>query len=58
LFSLFLPSATGKIEALINTLKNKDLLPDIILLDINMPVMDGWDHGGNGTAGIFTNQTH
>ena len=22
---------------------HKDLLPDVILLDINMPVMDGWD---------------
>jgi len=23
--------------------KNQDALPDIIFLDINMPVMDGWD---------------
>lgn len=25
-----------------STINNKDLLPDIILLDLNMPVMDGW----------------
>lgn len=31
------------IEALLNRLENKEPLPDIILLDINMPVMDGWD---------------
>lgn len=26
-----------------NNLRNTDELPDIILLDVNMPVMDGWD---------------
>lgn len=33
-------------EALLSLQKlktQKELLPDIILLDINMPVMDGWD---------------
>jgi CheY-like chemotaxis protein len=45
LFSTISSFCNGKdgLEALINTLENKDLLPDIILLDINMPVMDGWD---------------
>ncbi len=37
--------ANGKIalDALNVLLQNNDRLPQIILLDINMPVMDGWD---------------
>ena len=31
------------IDALENSLKNKETLPNIILLDINMPIMDGWE---------------
>jgi CheY-like chemotaxis protein len=31
------------INALKNTLEDNDQLPDIILLDINMPIMDGWE---------------
>jgi CheY-like chemotaxis protein len=31
------------IGALNNSLENNDIIPDIILLDINMPVMDGWE---------------
>lgn len=31
------------INALNNILEDIDSLPDIILLDINMPVMDGWE---------------
>jgi CheY-like chemotaxis protein len=31
------------IDALTNSLENKEALPNIILLDINMPIMDGWE---------------
>lgn len=31
------------IDALLEALDKNTTLPDIILLDINMPVMDGWD---------------
>ncbi|POY40861.1 response regulator [Flavobacterium alvei] len=31
------------INTLKNTLEDNKQLPDIILLDINMPVMDGWE---------------
>ncbi len=31
------------LEYLRNNLKNTENLPDVILLDLNMPVMDGWD---------------
>lgn len=30
------------ISALKDPISNKDILPDIVLLDIEMPVMDGW----------------
>ena len=35
--------AAKAIEAMENNYKNPELLPDVILLDLNMPVMDGWD---------------
>jgi CheY-like chemotaxis protein len=44
-FSAHSSFINGK-EAIItlnNTLGENDFLPDIILLDINMPVMDGWE---------------
>lgn len=31
------------INTLTNILEDNDYLPDIILLDINMPIMDGWE---------------
>ena len=31
------------LNALKNILENNEILPDIILLDINMPIMDGWE---------------
>lgn len=31
------------VEFLQQNLKNVEVLPDVILLDLNMPVVDGWD---------------
>jgi CheY-like chemotaxis protein len=44
-FSALSSFTNGKeaIVALNNSLENNDSIPDIILLDINMPVMDGWE---------------
>ena len=43
-FSKTLTFSNGEegINALKSLLKNNEQLPDIILLDIDMPVMDGW----------------
>ncbi|WP_413998012.1 response regulator [Flavobacterium sp. W1B] len=30
-------------DTLYNSTQNNELLPDFILLDINMPIMDGWE---------------
>jgi CheY-like chemotaxis protein len=45
LFSTISSFYNGKegINALKSAIENKESLPDIILLDINMPVMDGWE---------------
>lgn len=44
-FSALSSFINGKeaIFALNYSLENNDTIPDIILLDINMPVMDGWE---------------
>lgn len=45
LFSNVSSFINGKdaIDALKKTLENNELPPNIILLDINMPIMDGWE---------------
>lgn len=45
LFSSVSSFINGKdaIDALKKTLENNELPPNIILLDINMPIMDGWE---------------
>ncbi len=40
--SLVFSDGEMAIKYLINNAHNKDNLPDIIFLDINMPIMDGW----------------
>lgn len=35
--------ATEALDFLISSAGSRDALPDVILLDLNMPVMDGWD---------------
>ena len=45
MFSSFLKFSNGKeaIVALKHKIEKEELLPDFILLDINMPIMDGWE---------------
>jgi CheY-like chemotaxis protein len=45
MFSTISSFKNGKeaLDAVINSLNDNEILPDIILLDINMPVMDGWE---------------
>lgn len=45
LFSAITSFYDGKqgIDGLIEAAEKKEPLPDIILLDINMPIMDGWE---------------
>ena len=45
LFSNVSSFTNGKdaVDALKKTLENNEMPPNIILLDINMPIMDGWE---------------
>ena len=45
MFSAISSFKNGKeaIDAVTNSLNDDESLPDIILLDINMPIMDGWE---------------
>jgi CheY-like chemotaxis protein len=45
LFSSFSSYKNGKdaIDALKKAVENNENIPDVILLDINMPIMDGWE---------------
>ncbi|MFV8343546.1 response regulator [Flavobacterium sp. XS2P39] len=45
MFSAISSFKNGKdaIDAVHNSIENNKLFPDIILLDINMPIMDGWE---------------
>jgi CheY-like chemotaxis protein len=45
LFSSFSSYKNGKdaIDALKKAIENNENIPDVILLDINMPIMDGWE---------------
>ena len=45
LFSEISSFKNGKdaIERIQNSFENNNAIPDIILLDINMPIMDGWE---------------
>ena len=45
MFSTISSFKNGKdaINAVSNSLNNMESFPDIILLDINMPIMDGWE---------------
>ena len=40
--ALFFPDGEKAILFLTENAANEEMLPDIIFLDINMPVMDGW----------------
>lgn len=45
MFSSISSFKNGKeaLDAVTNSFNDNEILPDIILLDINMPIMDGWE---------------
>jgi CheY-like chemotaxis protein len=45
MFSAISSFKNGKeaLDAVTNSINDNEILPDIILLDINMPIMDGWE---------------